>query len=251
MARDPIRLSFKIDAYSPATIPMARLADYMAELAKMLGEYDSVHFVELRDGSTQLVHVVEYEAFPKVQARAHSIETGEAPAEALAAYRGLNKKLAEDNASATYAPVEGGAEILPFPGIRAPRPVEILPVEQPGAIDGVVIGVGGRGASQNTAPIIVDTGEAVVTCYANRGVAKELGHYVFDAPRRFHGAGQWHRTETGTWALKRFQIHTHEELDETPLIALVKKLRRIPSDLDRSSDPLADIIGDRDGGELN
>jgi hypothetical protein len=167
------------------------------------------------------------------------------------AYRGLNKKLAEDNASATYAPVEGGAEILPFPGARAPKPVEFLPVEQPGSIDGVVIGVGGRAVNQNAAPVIVDTGDAVITCHATRGIAKELGHYVYDAPRRFVGAGQWQRGEGGAWMLKRFLIHGHEELDDTPLTTLVGRLRAVPSDLSASPDPLANIIGDRDGGDVN
>jgi len=251
MAHEPIRLSFKIDAYSPATIPMGRLAEYMAELAQMLGEQASVHFVELRDGSTQLVHVIEHEAYPKVQARTSAITTGEASAEAMNAYRGLNKKLAEDNASATYAPFDGGAEILPFPGARAPRPVEFLPVEQPGSIDGVIIGVGGRAASQNASPVIVDTGDAVITCHATRSLAKQLGHYVYDAPRRFSGAGQWQRGEGGAWTLKRFVIHSHEELDDTPLTTLVGRLRAVPSDFNASADPLADILSDRDGGDLN
>ena len=250
MAHDPIRLSFKIDAYTPATIPMARLAEYMAELATLLGERDRVHFVGLQPGSVELVHTIEYEAFPKVETRTRGVETGEAPIEAIAAYRCLNRKLAEDNASAVYAPVGGGAQILPFPGARAPKMLEVLPVEQPGAIDGVVIGVGGRSQGKNSVPVIVDTGEMMVTCGATRGVAKELARYMFDAPRRFHGTGYWLRGIDGAWALRKFQIHSHEDLDDAPLGDLVKKLREIPSELERG-DPLADLLEDRHGIDLN
>ena len=35
---------FKIDAYTPQTMPLVRLAEYMAELAQLLGEPTAVHF---------------------------------------------------------------------------------------------------------------------------------------------------------------------------------------------------------------
>lgn len=245
MARDPIRLNFRIDAYSPATLPMGRLAEYLAELATMLGERDNVHFVELQEGSVQLVHAVEHEAYPKVETRMRAISMGEAPAEADTAYRNLNRKLAEDNASAVYEPCAGGAEILPFPGIRAPKPIELLPVEQPGRIDGIVIGIGGRTVGKNVVPVIVDTGEGKISCTATRAIAKQLGAHVFDAPRRFQGTGHWQRESDGTWVLKRFQILSHDELDDAPLTDVVRKLRAIPSDLGRAKDPLADILRDR------
>jgi hypothetical protein len=45
---------------------MARLAEYMTELATILGEPAYVHFVRLKSGSTRLVHKVQFEAMPKV-----------------------------------------------------------------------------------------------------------------------------------------------------------------------------------------
>ena len=51
-------LEFVIDAYSPETLPMSRLAEYMAQLATLLGEKSHVHFVELAAGSAKLVHAV-------------------------------------------------------------------------------------------------------------------------------------------------------------------------------------------------
>ena len=63
---------FRIDAYSPETMPMARLAEYMAELALLLGEPSAVHFKRLARGSTVLVNSVDREAAPKVRQRAAS-----------------------------------------------------------------------------------------------------------------------------------------------------------------------------------
>ena len=37
----------RIDAFSVENLPMARLAEYMTELAKLLGEREHVHFAHL------------------------------------------------------------------------------------------------------------------------------------------------------------------------------------------------------------
>jgi hypothetical protein len=63
-----------------------------------------------------------------VEARALDIRNGSAPADAMKAYRMLNKKLAEDNTSGTYV-VQDSGQILDFPGVSAPKPVSIAPVE--------------------------------------------------------------------------------------------------------------------------
>ena len=73
---------FKIDAFTPETLPMARLAEYMAELATLLGTQERVHFVRLEGGSTTLVQEIEYEAIPKVRERLNGIKTRSAPEDA-------------------------------------------------------------------------------------------------------------------------------------------------------------------------
>src|SRR5262245_31704250 len=91
---------FKLEAYSPDPIPMARLAEYMAELAAILGETKSVHFSGVESGSTVLAHWVEHEAIPKVRLRVESVRAGRGPRDARDAYRKVNKLLREDNARA-------------------------------------------------------------------------------------------------------------------------------------------------------
>lgn len=72
-----------IDAYTPATIPMARLAEYMRCFALILGHKDAVHFETLLEGSTQLAVRIDREHVPKVGHRLDLMARGEASPELL------------------------------------------------------------------------------------------------------------------------------------------------------------------------
>lgn len=246
MAHDAIRLSFKIDAFQPDTIPMARLAEYMADLATMIGEKADVHFVALADGCVQLLHDVAYTAFPKIQERTSAIRNGHAPAEAMNAYKALNRKLAHDNTFATYGDVGGDtALILAFPGVNAPKPIEIAPVEQPGVLVGTIQGIGGKSVNEKAVQVFVDTGDAVHACSALRVTARELGPFILGDERRFEGTAQWHRDENGAWTMKRFMIKTHEPLEGGTLTEVIERLRAVPSGLTELRDPWGDLMRDR------
>jgi hypothetical protein len=93
---DGTEYQFRIDAYSPATIPMARLAQYMAELAVLFGERDSVHFRGLTKGSTILNARIDREAVPKVRDRVMAVRAG--AGDPMRAFHALNKLLRADNA---------------------------------------------------------------------------------------------------------------------------------------------------------
>jgi hypothetical protein len=43
------------ESFTPQTLPMERLAEYIAGLAKLLGEQPNVHFRSIEAGSTVLV----------------------------------------------------------------------------------------------------------------------------------------------------------------------------------------------------
>lgn len=249
MTHDAVRLSFKIDAFQPDTLPMSRLAEYMADLAAMLGEKANVHFVAVQDGCVQLLHDVDHTAFPKVQQRALEVRDGIAPADAMNAYRALNKKLAFDNTFAVLDDQLGGAKILEFPGVRAPKPIEIGAVEQPGSIVGVVQGVGGKSFGEANVPVHVDTGDGVYACVAARTVAKQLAAF-WGEERKFDGTAVWQREESGAWVMKKFTIQTHEPVDTATLPEMVERLRAVPSGLSEIRDPWGDIIRERnDEGE--
>ena len=77
--RDGAEYQFKIDAYTPETIPMARLSEYMGQLALLLGEPAAVHFRKLTRGSTVLNAKIDREAAPKVRDRVVRVRAADAP----------------------------------------------------------------------------------------------------------------------------------------------------------------------------
>lgn len=248
MTHDPIRLSFKIDAFNPETIPMGRLAEYMADLATMIGERSHVHFVELEAGCVELVHQVDYVAYPKVETRTEDVARGSGTVESLAAYRAINKRLVEDNTFATYRRLDLGSEILRFPGVTAPKPLVVAPVKQPTTIDGIVLRVGGK-PEGGKVPVQIASGDASFQCVASVALSKELAGFYLEDERRFHGVGHWHRDEVEGWMLKKLEIQSHEPLDATPLTAIVERLRAIPSDFAHDGDAWAELMKLRGEGE--
>jgi hypothetical protein len=148
---------FRIDAYTPDTMPMARLAEYMGELSQMLGERNAVHFLRLEGGSTILVHKIEREAVPKVRGRIAHLPTGDGPSEAVRAYKAINKMLRDDDAVGTLRGKGRGGVVIYFPG-RDEAQEEFASIKQYGSIDGVVTWIGG---SDQTAHITFDTRAAI------------------------------------------------------------------------------------------
>lgn len=216
---------FEIDAYTRDTLPMWRLAEYMADLAVMLGEPESVHFMRVDEGSAVLVQAIDEPAVPKVRERTRQIRSAEAPPEAMTAYRRTNRRLKADNAVGVVKE-ETGAEVIRFPGREQPEPLTFGSFNQEGSLDGIVIRLGGTG---DPVPVHIETPNHVYShCLAKRELAKTLGGYIFDVELRVHGTGRWSRDENGMWVLERFMISSFEVLDSQPLSAVVARLRDIP-----------------------
>jgi len=235
---------FKIDAFTPATLPMARLAEYMADLAIILGEPENVHFVRLEESSAVLVQRVDDVARPKVMQRVNDVLSGNAPGDAMKAFRRTNKRLKDDNCIASLSEDEG-AEIIRFPGRDQEEPVSFGAFNQDGTLDGVVIVVGG---TSDPVPVHLQHSDGTHNCYATREIAKTLGPYLFGPEVRVRGAGRWLRNEEGGWDMQRFTISSFEILDNQPLSAVVARLRDVPgSGWDDVEDPWGELQSLRHG----
>ncbi|MDT7041506.1 hypothetical protein [Candidatus Nitronereus thalassa] len=232
-------IRFTIDAYTPDTIPMARLVEYMGDLANMLGEEPYVHFDRLESGSIQLIQRVDYEAFPKVQERMRKVGTLEGPQDAMKAYERINNRLRDDNGIGAVLE-EGGAKIIQFPGRDTPQKEKFGPFREEGFLDGIVIRIGGK---RELVPVHLQSGDIIYEhCEATRNVARELGHYMFGQELRVKGTGKWSRNEDGEWLLETFKIDSFEELDSQPLSAVVAQLRNVKgSQWDKISNPWEEI----------
>lgn len=220
------RYLFKINGkHTVASLPMERLAQYMAELSKLLGDPEKVHFVQLVESSVGILHEAEEEVALEIRDRIFGVSTGVAEVVQLAAYRGLNKLLKDDESEAGYYESDNVAKILDFPGVRMPKAMELSGIPQAGKIDGVIIGVGG---TKDDVPVHVQSGDQLYKrCVAKKPLAKRLGMHLFEGQLRLHGNGRWARDENGIWTLQRFVIHDFEKLDDAPLSEVIADLRAI------------------------
>lgn len=238
---------FVIGAGSPSTMPMARLAEYMADLARLLGESDHVHFVRIEKGSTVLVQQVDAKASVKVRNRIQACERNQADSDVVSAYKSLNERLADDNCTGSLQESDG-AEIIQFPGQSRKQELAFGPFNQLGTFDGMLIRIGGR---DDTVPVHLQDGDAIHVCNADRGVARNLAPHLFGPILRVQGEGRWERDTDGTWLLKRFNIKEFELLDETKLGKVVSKLRAIKGsnwkNIDDPEEELARLRGSGDG----
>ena len=224
------RYRFVIDeSFTPETLPMARLAEYMADVAELLGEKPYVHFVQIEPGSAVLLQDVEHEAYPKVRTRVFDVKRGEGPTDAKRAYEVINRRLAADNASGVLSeeqePNTPATRVLDFPGRRMFVDSEYGPLTQLGTLQGVVIVVGGE---SDPVPVHLHDGDQVYICRAKRQIAKELAANIFGLPVRVKGSGRWFRDSYGTWTLKTFTITSFDVLENTSLSEVIGTLRHVP-----------------------
>lgn len=236
-------LEFKIDAWTPDTIPQERLGEYLIELAKLYGEIGSVKFRRLRKGSTVVVSRVDGPARPKVERRLFQVRTGEAPKDAVDAFCVLDNMLAIDNSVGIIRGLDDGA-VISFPGRDRPKPVEYGPVREEGFVEGEIIRIGGRDDSIHLA---IQNGETVFSSIeTNREMARQLGRLIFGPVVRFWGTGTWRRDSKDGWRLDRFVVTRFEEMSHKGLEDAMEALRAIGgSEWHKEKDPIATLLAGR------
>lgn len=223
---DRTELEFVIDGYTPDTLPMARLAEYLIDLANLLGEKDRVHFVRVGEGSASLVHRIESVALPGVHARIANARLRDSASEERHAFEALDRKLRDDNTTGELrelgAPDSG--PLLYFPGPTRDLDPAYGPFNEKGTITGRVISVGGK---RNPVNVNIQDGETVYYCEATRDTALQLAPLMFYTELRVHGMGRYIRNPDGVWEMKSFRIASVERPDQRPLTDVVERLRGI------------------------
>lgn len=238
---------FKIDVFTPETLPMERLAEYMLEFAKLLGEPERVHFVDVEAGCVVLRARIEDVALPKVERRLAEASRGRGDPVAVKALRDLDEMLACDNAVGQL--LDGtGAEIIAFPGRNRPKPLEYGPFREDGVLEGVVIKIGGEGAS---VPVWLRDKETVYKkCSARRPLARKLAKHYEAGLLRISGTGSWMRLATGAWLMRSFEIKSFEVLDDAPLADVIMRLHCVEG-AEWGNNPISDLARLRTGEDLS
>ncbi len=218
------KLTFQIDCYTPTTLPMARLAQYLLQLASLYGSEEYVHFEKIENGSARLQVSVEPAVAPCVLQRLQNVHTSNADVSAQKAWQVLDQLLRVDGAVGVISHT-GGEKILDFPGRKTTLP-ETFTIIQPSSADGVVIKIGGK---DDTIPVILRNTEGKIINCQIRGAdnAKNLARYYLEGPIRVHGNGKWIRAATGAWELESLLIQSWEELDTAPLDEVLAEIGKV------------------------
>jgi len=242
------QITFKIDGFTPATLPSARLAQYLLDLNALLGSTTNVHFERLGKGSAQIIQWAESAALPAIRQRvvSASIETTKRKPELAEAYGRINKHLVEDNSAGILR--IGRDKVLDFPGRHVEVGQIVGPVTQNEYLDGQLVRIGGIDAS---VPVHLREGEGDSEqfhyCTANVAEARKLAPYLYGQTIRVFGTAHWYRYPDGQWRLELFRVENFQPLEDIPLREAVERLRSVPhGDWD---DTISDKINLREGGE--
>jgi len=235
---------FQIDAFHPSTIPMVRLAEYLSDLATMLGSPNSVHLLKVEEGSTVPVVLIDFEAEPKVRDRIKAVKNREAPEDAQTAAKNIDRRLLQDNAKAEIVdPV--GAKVFHFPGRENADRQEFGPINQPGSFQGIPIKVGGE---NDPVPLHLEDGREKHIVLVRRTLAKEIAaKYLFTTVLRVEGVGRWIRQRNGEWELLSFNAYSYTPIEEGTLTQDIEALRKLPGEWKKLDDPISELERIRHG----
>jgi hypothetical protein len=216
----------KIDKWTPDTLPMMRLAQYLREFAILLGSEERVHFKAVKKGSACIAAFPEDQAAPKVKNRLEEIVAGSAPRPAMKAKDQIDDLLAEDNAigHVDFA----GARIIEFPGRMRPAQERIGPVRRHATIEGQIYQIGGKDETIN---IHLRGQEGDVKAEASIELARKLAKHLLLGRVRLLGAGEWYRVN-GKWERINFTATDFIALDLQSLPDTIKEIQQVFHGLD-------------------
>lgn len=231
-----------LKGHTPETLPMARLAEYMQEVARLLGEPRSVFCLRIEKSSVAAVcKAATPEVGGKVSARVDAVRIGKSTIEARNAYNKINEMLCEDNATAFLK--KNSAIIIKFPGI-VERNTDPLVVSDYGSVDGYLYMLS-QSKDGFRARLRID--ESTLNCTVKGSALQDMKDLLFETVR-VSGQGRWQRNDDGIWHPISLCIDAAKLLKRSSLKQAVKDLQSI--DLDWPEDPLGilsdlNLTGDR------
>lgn len=235
----PVEYVFRIDVFQPETLPMARLAEYLAALAKMFGHPDHTHFVGVEKGSAKLRTAVEHVDAPKVESRLNGVRVGEGPKDALAGKQALEDLLLNDNAIGSLTEGDTDRVVLAFVGRNRVKPMTFPPFREDTAIDGQLVAIGGR---DSTAHATLQDGAVFhVGVTMRRDLARDLAKLLYGSPIRMHGNGRFERHTDGAWKMTDFRVDRYELLDASPIKEVLQRIREVPANGLMSANAYRDV----------
>jgi hypothetical protein len=213
----PNEYELKIKDLNPSTTSMARLAMYMSELAKLMGEKEHVHFDRVSEGSVRLISYIDEIAKPKIDQRLADVNKNQ---ETRNAYNAIQKLLGEDKTTAEL--IADGISILKITGKSEIKPT-LYPKELI-TLRGELIKIGG---SDNTIPFTIieqRTGEKINGNVLGKEMAKDLAKQLYNQIEVV-GVGNWtHDRQKDEWKLDDYLVKSFTVLKSIPVLQSIESL---------------------------
>ena len=236
----------KIANFTPETMPINRLLEYLGDLSALFGSPDHVHLVDIEAESVGPVLLVDEDAEQNAVDRIQMAKIGDGPQDAIDAIARLKHRLTEDGTS---------AELLsPFKGRLLDFAVHTIeetttdwpPITQAGEVYGVPIGVGGK-TDIVTVRLLDDNVERY--CSAQRSLASRLFDHMWEHTIRATGTGRWKR-KGSAWKLDHFLISDFEIVRGVNPGKEIEGLRKIEASWKSVENPL-EVLKDIRSGKTN
>jgi hypothetical protein len=219
-------LSFVIPGYTPETMPLNRLIEYLQQMSVVLGDPENLHLIAINEGSVAPVLHAPKAVVIEAKDRAGRIQRGDGTRKQVDAYNRIRRMLRRDARDAGRPAVLSSANkvILEIP--VAPDDLGVLSgIRQATTIDGQLIRVGGAG--DDAALQVQDLQGRIMSGFtAKRPVAKELAKLMWE-PVRLSGIGLWARSGEGEWVLERMQVQSYERLEDEELSLVIERMRSL------------------------
>ena len=237
------RFEFILPGYTPETMPLDRLLEYLSQLMVILGNPSDLHLIDIKKSSTKPVFVMPHHAAVKARKRARETWEGGGPVRAREAYRRIRRMVSDDGGKPAVLTSQS-ATILEFPSVDLGADQEIGSVRQPSSVTGELIRVGGE--TEFDQILLRDVSGAVIAgCFSTKEVAKQLAKLLHEHVR-LHGIASWHRDRHGKWQMARMKVQTFEKVDDESLSDALAAVQGTVSDW---PDDLTEQLLEMRGGE--
>ncbi len=233
---------FKIEDFTPESMPFGRLVEYYLEIKKMLGVADKLHLVGVVESSHGSAFKIDRNHQAPLDKRLIEINEGTAPSVSLRARDTIDRMLREDGTSGSFYDSRG-INAIPFPGKRSAEVAQIR-VRGAASFVGELYHIAG---TKDDVKVRINTDlYGVVFCATSREIAKELRDFLFDEVK-VSGRGVWAKISTGKWNIDDFIITDFAPVKRESLRQSVDRLRNM--DIVWPDDPIGEIekIEERDG----
>ena len=213
-------IEFVIPAYTPETMPLDRLLEYLTQIVALVGEPHDMHLIRIDESSTKPVLRMPIPAANRARELTAAVRAGRGSKRQRVAFDTIRRMVRLDGGKPATLKDRTGILIDFEPENMVPP----LSLRQPTTFDGLLLRIGGAG--DFSAVLMQDLfGETTAGFTAPKPLAKEMAKLLFE-PLRLAGTGNWERSQDGEWTLIKMFVQSFEAINDRALEDLLADLQK-------------------------